>query len=388
MMRAVIKVGGSVLKDIDSFNRVAESIVELIRKGFSVVVVVSAIKGFTDYLLDMVTRITKDISRYGEFVDEVLSMGERLSSRLLALALSKYGIKVKVLDPISDEWPIITDDRHGEAKVIFKEVKSITERCLKPILERGYCLIVPGFIGRSKGQHKITTMGRNTSDVTAAVLALALSADYLIYVKDEGGIVENLHGKKRVLDRISIRELQELVIHGAKVLHPEALKYIRRPTKVIFTSVENLAKLKGTYVTYDENDITIVKDLGLIAFIGVKNPRGLITSTFIEEGKIEDLIIKDDTLICLVKKEHMKDIEKLATPLGAFRIMHKQEGVALIRINTHEVNNMEIVLREIMDKIGITVYDLMISPGTIKIILPNRSLDQILPLLRGVVYGR
>jgi len=390
-VKVIVKVGGSVLKDSDSFIRVARSIWKLIQRGFSVIVVVSAIKGFTDFLLDLV----KDISPEGNekdkpIIDEILSIGERLSARLLSLALNKYDIRTYVLDPFDDTWPIITDNRHGEAKVLFEYVKERTQRYLEPLLERGYCIIIPGFIGRSK-EGRITTMGRNTSDVTASVLALALRADYLIYVKDKGGIVSNIYDRRKVLDRITLRELEELVIHGAKVLHPKALKYIRPPTKVIFTSIEKLASLEGTYVVYDDYnpEVEIIKDLKILTLIGLENPKELaakIMPILTDQNMVKDFIIKDNAIVFLVK-DYAEDLEKVI-PLDVVKVIHKEDNVALIKIHTNETRKINKILRGVRSGLGTMIYDLVILPNTIKIIVPSKYVHVISSLLGGTRYAR
>jgi len=390
-VKVIVKVGGSILKDSDSFIKVARSIWKLMQRGFSLIVVVSAIRGFTDFLLDLVKNISpEDNEKDKPIIDEILSMGERLSARLLSLALNRYNIKTYILDPFDDAWPIITDDRYGEAEILFEDVKKRAQRYLEPLLERGYCVIIPGFIGKSK-KGNVTTMGRNTSDVTASVLALALRADYLIYIKDRGGIVSNIRSKKRIIDRITLGELEELVTHGAKVLHPKALRYIKPPTKVIFTSIEKLVSLEGSYVVYDDYspEVEIVKDLKLLTLIGLENPKELVAKIMpilTDQSIVKDVIIKDNAIVFLVKG-YAEDLEKIV-PLDVVKIVHKEDDVALIKVHIDGTREIDKVLRGVKNGLGTMIYDLVILPNTIKIVTPSKYVHVISSLLGGIRYAR
>ncbi|MEM4189258.1 MAG: hypothetical protein QW544_01910, partial [Candidatus Caldarchaeum sp.] len=110
MSTVVVKFGGSVLSDEKGVEKAAQYVKLLSSRGYRVAVVVSALKGVTDELLRSAQRLNPDAPP--SLLDEVLAMGERTSARLFALALKRFGVDAIVVDPSSDIWPILTDDKH------------------------------------------------------------------------------------------------------------------------------------------------------------------------------------------------------------------------------------------------------------------------------------
>jgi aspartate kinase len=221
----VQKYGGSSVADPQKLGKVADRVVEAVRSGRRVVVVVSAMGKTTDELLALARSVAASPPR--RELDMLLSTGERISMALLAMALESRGI-----DAISftgSQSGILTNDRHSGARII--EVRPVR---IEDELARGRVVIVAGFQGMSY-KREITTLGRGGSDTTAVALAAALGADCEIY-SDVDGVYSadpRVVPEAQHLPQLGYGEMQELAEHGAKVLNAQAVEWARRAKIVI-----------------------------------------------------------------------------------------------------------------------------------------------------------
>ncbi|MCP8316848.1 MAG: hypothetical protein H3Z51_08325, partial [archaeon] len=125
----VAKFGGSVLMNEENVKKVADMIKSEVEKGSRLVIVVSALKGYTDELLDLAKKVAPDTSL--SYLDEILAMGEKTSARIMSAALASRGLDSYFIDTESPYWPIITDDKHGDADPLLDEtLKSIEEKLI------------------------------------------------------------------------------------------------------------------------------------------------------------------------------------------------------------------------------------------------------------------
>lgn len=255
-VRVVLKFGGSVLRDGEGFLRAANYAANLLHSRSLVVAVVSAAKGVTDALISLYRNRDEEIirslrSRYEKIIeaipnpkfreralerikaelkklrkpmsyDEFVSKGEDHSGIILSHFLMALGYKAEYMDGYKAG---MVADSNG----VLKENLSIlnVKRSLARLLGStgGIVPIVGGFVGREleTGEHKL--LGRNSTDVTGAIIAAALNADYEI-IKDVPGIyvVEPEYGKTQVIPRLSYDEAGELTWRGIEVVHPMAIK--------------------------------------------------------------------------------------------------------------------------------------------------------------------
>jgi aspartate kinase len=217
----VQKYGGSSVADVERIKRVAARIVETKKRGYDVVVVVSAMGKTTDELLARAKLISPSPSR--RELDMLLSCGERASMALLCMAIHELGFEAVSLT--GSQGGIITNARHSGARII--EVRPFR---VEDELEAGRIVVVAGFQGVSY-KREVTTLGRGGSDTTAVALAGALGAEYCEICSDVDGVYS---GDPRVIDAtqllkaISHEEMLELASHGAKVLHAESVEFARR----------------------------------------------------------------------------------------------------------------------------------------------------------------
>jgi aspartate kinase len=150
--------------------------------------------------------------------DLVASFGERLSSPLVALALTAIGTPARAVDARTF---LVTDERHGAATCDRKKTDPRARRALGGLLGKGIVPVVTGFIGRAPSG-ETTTLGRSGSDTTAALLGAALSAKEVVIWTDVDGVLTadpRVVPGARLLTRLSYREAAEMTYFGAKVLH-------------------------------------------------------------------------------------------------------------------------------------------------------------------------
>jgi aspartate kinase len=223
----VIKLGGSSLSDGKRILRISEAVAGRVRSGSRVVVVASAIGRSTDELIEIVEEACGGRASPEE-LDEILSMGERTSVRILTAALHAQGIPARYLDPTDPDWPILTDGRFTNADVLAKESAARIKEQVLPIVEKGAVAVIPGFIGRDVESGKITTFGRGGSDITALVVANSINADEVLFVTDVEGIMSadpKLVNRPYLLKELTVDKLIGLTDVGSKFLHMKALKY-------------------------------------------------------------------------------------------------------------------------------------------------------------------
>lgn len=207
-----MKFGGGVLKGAESFSKIADQIA-----GKRVVVVVSAMSGMTDQLIEMAKKVHESPPK--RELDMLISVGERMSIALLAMALAKKG--VEAVSFTGSQSGIITTSEHQEARII-----DVRPMRLVKALDQGKVVIVAGFQGVSLDK-EITTLGRGGSDTTAVALAIALQGD-LEFVKDVPGIYRNFPDRALLEKELTHEEATAIVSRTGKVLHVRALELAKK----------------------------------------------------------------------------------------------------------------------------------------------------------------
>lgn len=179
-----------------------------------------------DRQIEQIDTILRGISYLGEITprakDKVMSIGEQLSSVLFA-----YTMKMRTLpaDHVDAEQVIFTNDRFGAATPLMERTREAAQRELAPLLERSIIPVMGGFIGQAP-DGAITTLGRNGSDYSAAIVAAAIDADEVQIWTDVDGLLTcdpRVVPDARVIDVLSFDEAAELAQFGAK-LHPRTLE--------------------------------------------------------------------------------------------------------------------------------------------------------------------
>jgi aspartate kinase len=268
----VIKFGGSVLKDEKTIEQAANIVKDVYEHGLRPVVVVSALKGTTDNLLTLAKKIDPTIS--DELMDQILSMGERTSARVFAVALKSKGLTPVIVDPEFENWPIITDDRHLDANPIYKETEEAVKHKIQPLLDDGKTPVVCGFLGKTRSGD-LTTLGRGGSDTTGLILGSCLKSREIVLVKD----VETIFSSDPdvVDDPVPIQTLNSeeaylLSSGGAKFLHSKALSYNRSGVRIRIASLEGGGR-SGTIIDGGALDLVVEQSkdpVTMVTIIGEK----------------------------------------------------------------------------------------------------------------------
>jgi aspartate kinase len=216
----VQKYGGSSVADEEKIAAVARRVCDAKKKGYDLVVVVSAMGKTTDELMALARRVNPDPPR--RELDMLISVGERISMSLLSMAIQQCGH-----DAISftgSQCGIITSDRHFDARII--EVRPFR---IQDELSRGRIVIVAGYQGMSYTR-EITTLGRGGSDTTAVALAAALDAEACEIYGDVDGVYSadpKIIDDPGHIEALGYAEMQELAESGARVLNATAVEFAK-----------------------------------------------------------------------------------------------------------------------------------------------------------------
>src|SRR6186713_607 len=216
----VMKFGGTSVADPEKIRRVASRLVDAKRAGNRVVAVVSAMGQHTDELVSLAHEVSPQPKP--REMDMLISVGERISCALVAMAIADLG-----LDAISltgSQAGIVTDTVHGKAKIVEVRAPRIHEA-----LDSDRIVLVAGFQGVST-DFDITTLGRGGSDTTAVALAAALGADACEIYTDVDGVFTadpRLVPGARKLHAVSYEEMLEMAASGARVLQLRSVEFAR-----------------------------------------------------------------------------------------------------------------------------------------------------------------
>ena len=217
MARIVQKFGGTSVADIGLIKNVAQRVKQSVDAGDEVVVVVSAMAGTTNQLVNWASEISSkhDAMEY----DVIVSAGEQITIGLLAMALQDIGVDARSW--LGWQVPILTNDLHGRARILDVRAKEIMDR-----LSHGEVAVMAGFQGIASNG-RVATLGRGGSDTSAVALAAAIDADRCDIFTDVDGIYTSdprIVSRARKLDKITYEEMLEMASLGAKVLHTRSVE--------------------------------------------------------------------------------------------------------------------------------------------------------------------
>jgi aspartate kinase len=249
----VMKFGGTSVGDPEKLKRVAELLVAAHETGGQVVAVVSAMGRTTDELVELAHRVSP--TPQPRELDMLLSVGERVSCALVAMAIVDLGHRAISLT--GSQAGIVTDSSHTKAKIVEVRARRIHEA-----LDRGEIVLVAGFQGVSEESLDVTTLGRGGSDTTAVALAAALGADACEIYTDVRGVFTadpRLVATARKLDRVSFEEMLEMSSSGAGVMMARSVEIARTHT-VRLNVRSSFEHGEGTWIT-EEDDPMLEKAL-------------------------------------------------------------------------------------------------------------------------------
>ena len=243
MRTVVLKFGGASVATPAHFSRIAEIVVERKKEYERVVVVVSAMANTTDQLIHLAKQVHPEPPR--REYDMLVSVGERISISLLAMALAKK--QIEAISFTGSQSGIITCNQHSDAKIV-----EVRPHRLIPHLENGRVVIVAGFQGVSL-EGEITTLGRGGSDTSAVALGCALFADRVEFYKDVGGVYNidpKLEETAKKYSTLNFDDAINIAINGAQVLHSRCLKLAKsNGLPLLITSFEHHKNHNGTLIS-------------------------------------------------------------------------------------------------------------------------------------------
>jgi aspartate kinase len=291
----VQKFGGTSVADLERIRAVASRIKRARDAGDRIAVVVSAMAGTTNQLVDWVTEIGGPHHDRAEY-DVVVSSGEQVTVGLLALALQTAGAPARSF--LGWQAPVKTDGAHGRARI-----KVLDAALLRASLERGEVAVLAGFQGVS-ADHRVTTLGRGGSDTTAVATAAALGAERCDIFTDVDGVYTSdprIVAKAHRLERVTYEEMLEMASLGAKVLETRSVA-LAMQSGVRIRVLSSFADGTGTLVV-DENEIVeqqIVsgiaysRDEAKITLVGVADRPGVAATIF---GPLAEADINVDMIV-------------------------------------------------------------------------------------------
>jgi aspartate kinase len=391
MALIIKKFGGSSVGTLERIQLVASRIIAAKKQGHDLVVVVSAMQGETDRLIQLANSLAPE-PEPREY-DMLVSAGEQVSMALLAITLNNSGYAARSYT--GSQIGILTDNTHTKAHIV--EVK--TDVLCKDLKE-GYIVIVAGFQGvNSKGD--ITTLGRGGSDTTAVALAAALKADECqIYTDVEGVYTTDprMIPEASLLSQISFEEMLEMSSLGAKVLQMRSVELASKhniPIRVLSTFSENA----GTLVTFEEeimtkrlvSGIAFSREEAIIALSDVPNQVGIegyilgeVSKANIEVDMIAQNATDKDTIdftFTLKRKDYAKTLklmESIAKELNATSVKgdEKVAKLSLVGIGMRSHAGVASTMFKALGDVNITIQMITTSEIKISVVIAEEQLEQ------------
>jgi len=293
MARIVQKFGGTSVADLDRIRNAAGRVKRAVDAGDQVAVVVSAMAGETNRLVDLVRQAAPmhDAREY----DTVVATGEQVTAGLMALVLQSMGISARSF--LGWQLPLRTDGLHSRARILGIEDKDAIAR-----LEQGQVLVVAGFQGVSP-ENRVTTLGRGGSDTTAVALAAAFKADRCDIYTDVDGVYTSdprIVPKARKIDRITYEEMLELASQGAKVLQTRSVEMAMNhnvPVRVLSSFEDKPGTLVAAETQMEQEIVTGIaydRNEAKITLQGVADRPGVAAAIF---GPLTDSEINVDMIV-------------------------------------------------------------------------------------------
>ena len=299
-MLIVQKYGGTSVGTLERIDNVAERVIKSKKEGHDLVVIVSAMSGVTNRLIEYAEHFSKNPST--REMDLLLSSGERVTSALLAIALTEKGYPAIAFS--GRQAGLITDTFHTKARIA-----SIEPKFMQDALKEGKIVVVAGFQGVGMDGN-VTTLGRGGSDLSAVAVAGALQADICEIYTDVDGVYTTdprIEPKAKKLDKISYDEMLELASMGAKVLQNRSVELAKK-LNVNLVTRSSFNYNEGTLITGEANmqdmeqalisGIALDKNQARVTIRGVVDKPGVAANIFkklADENINVDMIIQNNS---------------------------------------------------------------------------------------------
>ena len=380
MALIVQKYGGTSVANLEKIENVAKKAIKTKEAGNDVIVVVSAMAGETDRLIQLATQAA-DPPEPREY-DSLISTGEQVTITLLSIILNRLGYRAKSF--LGFQVRVLTDNAFTKARILDVDESRIREE-----LNQGSIVVVAGFQGIDENNN-ITTLGRGGSDTSAVALAAALKADACDIYTDVDGVYTtdpNICSNARRLDRITYDEMLEMARAGAKVLQPRSVELAKKFNVPLYVK-STFTDEGGTLVAKEDKEmekevvsgVSYDKDQAKITIVHVPDRPGVAAQLFsplAENNIVIDMIIQNasidgytDLTFTVSRKEirqAYKLIEETAKKVGADKVEVDENvsKISIIGVGMISHSGVAAKMFEILAKEGINI--LMISTSEIKI---------------------
>ncbi len=380
-MLIVQKYGGTSVGNPERIKNVAKRVVRTREEGHDVVVVVSAMSGETDKLINLANQVSENTDP--REMDMLVSTGEQVTIALMAMAIQALGHKAQSFT--GRQAGIICDNVHTKSRI-----EKITGERLKHALRDGKIAVVAGFQGVTETSDDVTTLGRGGSDLSAVAVAAALKADICDIYTDVDGVYTtdpNMVPQARKLDKISYDEMLELASLGAKVLQTRSVEFAKKynvPVRVLSSFNDN----PGTLVTKEDSDMEKVVVSGVaydknqvkLTIQGVPDKPGVaakIFNTISDNNVVVDMIIQNigeggmtDMSFTVPKTDSKKILEvmkQVVAEISAKNVNIKEDiaKISIVGVGMRSHSGVAAKMFSAMAKEGINI--MMISTSEIKI---------------------
>jgi aspartate kinase len=326
----VQKFGGTSVGTPERIEAVAEQVIQTVRAGHKVVVVVSAMAGETNRLLGLARQIDSRPST--RELDMLAASGEQVSIALLAMALIKRGHPAVSL--LADQIGILTDNKFSRARILAVGTERLWQE-----LEQGHIVIAAGFQGRDI-EGNITTLGRGGSDTTAVALAAALKADECQIFTDVDGIYSidpRICAGAFRLPYVGGDCMLELASLGAKVLHSRSVEYAvmhQVPVRVL----SSFRPDQGTLVCYEDQTMSAAAVTGLACQTG-------------------EVWLELNGLTSELHLTLLKEFARLAIETDMLKVQFEPSGLVQMQfsLNQNDLNTVEDICNELKKKQNFTL---------------------------------
>lgn len=376
----VQKFGGTSVADIEKIKNVAAKAIREKNAGNDVIVVLSAMAGETNRLIDL-AHSAADSPDEREY-DSLISTGEQVTITLLSIVLNSMGYRSRSF--LGFQVRILTDMAYKKARISMIDTAAIEKE-----LKKGTIVVIAGFQGVDE-ENNITTLGRGGSDTSAVALAAALNAERCDIYTDVDGVYTtdpNICAKARRLEKISYDEMLEMAMTGAKVLQPRSVEMAKKYNVPVYVK-STFTDEGGTLVTKEDKEmerevlsgITYDRDQAKITVVHIPDKPGIAASLFtpLSERNISvDMIIQNASsqgftdLTFTVAKKDMKDAQKIidatAKDIGAQKVEVDDDvaKVSIIGVGMVSHSGVAAKMFKTMADEGINI--MMISTSEIKI---------------------
>jgi aspartate kinase len=376
----VQKFGGTSVANVEKIKNVAGKAIREKQAGHDVIVVLSAMAGETNRLIDLAYSAAEnpDEREY----DSLISTGEQVTISLLSIVLNDMGYRARSF--LGFQIKILTDQAHQKARISMIDTETIRKE-----LKKGAIVAVAGFQGVDE-ENNITTLGRGGSDTSAVALAAALKADRCDIYTDVDGVYTtdpNICAKARRLQRISYDEMLEMAMTGAKVLQPRSVEMAKKYNVPVYVK-STFSDEGGTLVTKEDKEmerevlsgITYDRDQAKITVVHIPDRPGIAANLFLplsERHISVDMIIQNASsqgftdLTFTVAKKDMKTAQKIveatAKEIGAKKVEVDDDvaKVSIIGVGMLSHSGVAAKMFKTMADEGINI--MMISTSEIKI---------------------